>query len=274
MRKRTWTIIFSMLFICHLVACGTTETSEPSSPEEQVEEKKVLRVGTSGIYPPFGYLGEEGEMVGYEVDIFEAIGEELGFEVEWTIAEFAGLFGMLDSGRIDTIANLIVATEERLEKYDFTEPHAYSGAMLVVREDRDDIRSLEDLKGKRLGTLLGSNYHQDIQKWNEENGNEIEIVPYQDLAGTYEEVALGRIDAFIDAWIAADLRIKQEGLPLKLFDDEPLYYVEHAFPFVRNEENKQFIERYNEVLRRLKEDGTLKRLAGNWSDIDITERRD
>lgn len=102
MRKRTWTIIFSMLFICNLVACGTTETSEPSSPEEQVEEKKVLRVGTSGIYPPFGYLGEEGEMVGYEVDIFEAIGEELGFEVEWTIAEFAGLFGMLDSGRIDT----------------------------------------------------------------------------------------------------------------------------------------------------------------------------
>lgn len=273
MIKRTITFILATLLAVSLTACGAKETSETAAQEKQTE-KKVLRVGTSGIYPPFGYLGDDGEMEGYEVDIFEAIGEELGFEVEWTIAEFAGLFGMLDSGRIDTVANLIVATEERVEKYDFTEPHAYSGAMLTVKEDRDDIRSLEDLKGKRLGTLLGSNYHQDIEKWNKENGNEIEIVPYQDLAGTYDEVAMGRIDAFIDAWIAADLRIKQEGLPLKLFDEKPLYSVEHAFPFVRNEENKQFIEEFNEVLRRMKEDGTLKQLASKWSDIDITEKRD
>ncbi|NEU31677.1 transporter substrate-binding domain-containing protein [bacterium LRH843] len=262
-----------------LTACGSSETNEPvtsdsetSEPSEGSSSKKVLRVGSSGIYPPFGFLGEDGKLQGYEVDVIEAVGEKLGYEVEWTIAEFAGLFGMMDSGRIDTIANLTVATEERREKYDFTDPLAYSGAGLIVKEDNNDIHSLEDLKGKNLGTLLGSNYHQDIAKWNEENGNEIMIKPYQDLGGTYNEVALGRLDAFVDAWIAAPTRIKEEGLPLKLFSNEPLYYVEHALAFARNDENKAFLEEFNQALQELRDDGSLKEFSLKWSELDISSK--
>lgn len=280
--KNVKLVLYSILLLTFiLIGCSTTETSEQSNEEaiaaengveaESSEEKKVLRVGTSGIFPPFIFQGEDGNLQGYEVDILETIGEMVGFEVEYTVAEFSGLFGMLDSGRIDTVSNKIAANEERQAKYDFTDPYSHADVILIIKEDRDDIRSLEDLKGKSLGAMLGNNMHQYVTEWNEQNGNEIEIKPFQDTAGTYQEVALGRIDAFIDSKITALSRIQKEGLPLKIHsDDDPILDLDNAFPFVRNEENKAFIEEFNKALQQLKDDGTLKEISDRWSEIDLT----
>lgn len=263
-----------------LAACGTTSsnTSKPTNGETASEkedtkgEKKVLRVGTSGIYPPFVSQGKNGKLEGYDVEVLETVGKALGYEIEWTVAEFSGLFGMMDSGKIDTIANLITVTDERKEKYDFSSPYAFSGATLVVKKDRQDINGLEDLKGKSLGVLLGNNLHGYAEEWNKANGNEIIIKPYQDVSGTYNEVALGRIDAFIDAKITAVSRIANEGLPLKLYSEEYLYEFEHAFPFVRNNENKEFLQAFNAEIEKLSQNGTLKKLSDKWSEIDVTKK--
>lgn len=260
------------MLVVLLAACGAEKTSESPGNDSSNESpgKKVLRVGTSGIYPPFVSQAKDEKLEGYDVDVLEIIGEKIGYEIEWTVAEFAGLFGMMDSGRIDTIANLIAVTEERAEKYDFTDPYAYYSVSLVVKDDRSDIQSLDDMKGKNLGALLGNNMHNYATKWNEENGNEINIRAYQDVSGTYDEVALGRIDAFIDSNFVAHSRIKEEGLPLKLFSETPLYTTENAFPFVKKEENASFIKEFNKALGELREEGKLKELSDKWSEIDVT----
>lgn len=264
-------VTLTMLVVL-LAACGAEKTSESPGNDSSNEspDKKVLRVGTSGIYPPFVSQAKDEKLEGYDVDVLEIIGEKIGYEIEWTVAEFAGLFGMMDSGRIDTIANLIAVTEERAEKYDFTDPYAYYSVSLVVKDDRSDIQSLDDMKGKNLGALLGNNMHNYATKWNEENGNEINIRAYQDVSGTYDEVALGRIDAFIDSNFVAHSRIKEEGLPLKLFSETPLYTTENAFPFVKKEENASFIKEFNKALGELREEGKLKELSDKWSEIDVT----
>lgn len=161
-------------------------------------------------------------------------------------------------------------TEERRAKYDFSTPYAYSGATLVVHEDNNSINSIEDLKGKKVGVLLGNNLHQFLEKWNEENGGEIIITPYQDVSGTYNEVALGRLDAFIDVKITAASRIRDEGLPLKIYGEEYLVNFDYGFPFVRSEENKEFLEAFSAEIQKLQENGTLKELSDKWSAIDVT----
>ncbi|MFY3792469.1 transporter substrate-binding domain-containing protein [Ureibacillus sp. MALMAid1270] len=266
-------ILIGLIFV--LAACGSSDTGNGSANgsangAETSTEKKILRVGSSGIYPPFISVDANGKAQGYDVEVLELVGEALGYEIEWTFAEFSGIFGMLDAGQIDTVANLIAMTEQRREKYDFSTPYAYSGATLVVHEDNNDIKSIEDLKGKKVGVLLGNNLHQFLEEWNQANGNEIIITPYQDVSGTYNEVALGRLDAFIDVKITAASRIKDEGLPLKLYGEEYLINFDYGFPFVRSEENKEFLEAFSAEIQKLQEDGTLKKLSDKWSAIDVT----
>lgn len=279
-KQLSWLLlIISLVFV--LAACGndaekantTDETQNKETTNDKAEgtaEKKVLRVGSSGIYPPFISVDAEGKPEGYDVDVLELVGKELGYEIEWTLAEFSGIFGMLDAGKIDTVANLIAATEERRAKYDFASPYAYSGATLVVHEDNNEINSIEDLKGKEVGVLLGNNLHQFLEEWNAANGNEIKIKSYQDVSGTYNEVALGRLDAFIDVKITAASRIKNEGLPLKLYGEKYLINFDYAFPFARSEENKEFLSKFSAEIEKLQEDGTLKKLSDKWSAIDVT----
>lgn len=259
-----------------VTACGTTSSSTNVSTDgkttSESKNKKVLRVGTSGVYPPFVSQGKDGKLEGYDVEVLEKVGESLGYKIEWTVAEFSGLFGMMDSGKIDTIANLVTVTDERKEKYNFSAPYAFSGATLVVKDDRNDIKGLDDLKGKKLGVLLGNNLHQYVDEWNKANGNEITIKPYQDVSGTYNDVALGRIDAFIDAKITSVSRIAKEGLPLKLYSEDYLYEYEHAFPFVKNEANKEFVEAFSAEIEKLHQNGTLKKLSDKWSEIDVTKQ--
>lgn len=69
-------------------------------------------MGLSGIYPPFISVGENGKAQGYEVKVLEMVGEALGYEIKWEFAEFSGIFGMLDAGKIDTVSNLIVMRQK------------------------------------------------------------------------------------------------------------------------------------------------------------------
>jgi len=269
--KKILSLSFILCISILLAACGDdSEKTSAGNKNEVSADKKVLKVGSSGIYPPFISVDDKGVPQGYDVEVLELVTESLGYEIEWTFAEFSGIFGMLDAGNIDTVSNLIAATEERRAKYDFSSPYAYSGASLVVPEDNTDINSIEDLKGKKVGVLLGNNLHQFLEKWNKENGNEIIITPYQDVSGTYNEVALGRLDAFIDVKITAASRIKDEGLPLKLYGEDYLIDFDYAFPFVRSEENKEFLADFSAEIEKLQEDGTLKKLSDKWSAIDVT----
>ena len=271
--KKIHTLLGVLVISILLAACGNEADESASGNSGEVEgnsEKKVLRVGSSGIYPPFISVDSEGKAHGYDGEVLELVGEKLGYEIEWTFAEFSGIFGMLDAGQIDTVANLIAATDERREKYDFSSPYAYSGATIVVQEENNSIKSIEDLKGKKVGVLLGNNLHSFLEEWNKENGNEIEITPYQDVSGTYKEVALGRLDAFVDVKITAASRIKDEGLPLKIYGEDYLINFDYAFPFVRSEDNKEFLEAFSKEIEKLHEAGTLKELSDKWSAIDVT----
>ncbi len=82
--------------------------------------------------------------------------KKAGYKVEWSVSDFEGLFGLLDSGRIDTIANELSVSPERKKKYDFSIPYVYSGSVFAVKKDNNTIKSIEDLKGKTVGVGLGT----------------------------------------------------------------------------------------------------------------------
>ena len=228
-------------------------------------QANTLRVGMSGGYFPFTFV-EQDELKGFEVDVMNAVGEITGDDIEFVTASFSGLAGMLESGRIDTIANQITITPEREAKYAFTEPYVYDGAQVVVRAGNDSIQGVEDLSGKSVAVNLGSNYEQLLRE--QPNADEIDIRTYE--SNIEQDVALGRVEAFVMDRVSATQVIKEKDLPLELAG-QPFSTIENALPFRDDEAGREQRDRVGSALAELRDNGELREISEKWFNTDITQ---
>ncbi|WP_419761170.1 amino acid ABC transporter substrate-binding protein [Photobacterium gaetbulicola] len=223
-----------------------------------------VKVGMSGRYFPFTFVKQD-QLQGFEVDLWNEIGKRNDYNVEFVTANFSGLFGLLETGRIDTISNQITMTDERKAKYLFSEPYVVDGAQLVVRKGNDTITSTEDLAGKTVGVNLGSNYEQLLRQL--DTDGKIQIKTYD--TGIEHDVALGRTDAFVMDRLSSLELIKKANLPLQLAG-EPFEKIENAWPFVQGEKGEKLRDEVNVALEAMRKDGTLAEISIKWFDADIT----
>ncbi|MEG2337919.1 MAG: transporter substrate-binding domain-containing protein [Clostridium sp.] len=256
-------MMMSLLLIFTLASCSSTKETVSNT------EGKIIKVGISGEYFPWCFKKDDKSQ-GFEVDMWDEIGKRSDYKIEYTVSKFSGLIGMLDSGKIDTVAHQISVTPERLEKYDFTEVYAYSGYSLVVKED-SQFKSLQDFKGKKVGCVLGGNGEKTLRKLNEDNKLGLTIVTY-DGTPMEKDVELGRIDAAWYGSIKAKTTIEKEKLKLKLMESNHVAEI-NKYPFVKvekNSANKDKIEAVDKAIKSMREDGTLKNLSMKWFNEDIT----
>ncbi|WP_203299076.1 amino acid ABC transporter substrate-binding protein [Marinobacter sediminum] len=224
----------------------------------------TIRVGMSGQYFPFTFV-EQDTLKGFEVDVMNAVAQEMGREVEYQTAAFSGLFGMLGAGRIDTVANQITITEERQQAYLFSEPYVYDGAQVVTKAGNDDINGVEDLKGKTVAVNLGSNFEALLRDL--PYADEIDIKTYE--SNIERDTALGRVDAFVMDRVSASQIIKEKPLPLALAG--PTFsQITNAYPFKDTERGRALRDEVNAALKTLRDNGTLKAISEEWFGTDIT----
>lgn len=252
------TLLFALVLSLVFVAC---------TQETKVEEKQTIKVGTSGGYFPFTFV-ENDKLQGFEIDVWNAIGEKLNKNIEFKTAKFSGLFGMLETKKIDTISNQITKTQARVAKYDFADPYVYDGAQIIVHQDTNNISSLSDLKGRKVGVGLGTNYAQIIREF--DKNEDIEIITYEGN-GFQNDVKLKRIDAYIEDRTSAVESIKKANLPLKIVG-EPIKVLVNAFPFLKDEKNKELLNEVNGALKQLREEGRLREISLKWFNANITEK--
>ena len=227
-------------------------------------ENRSIKVGTSGTYYPFTFL-DENHVKGFEIDLWNEIGKRLGYNVEYETASFSGLFGMLDSSKVDVLANQITITDERKEKYYFSDPYVESGAQIVVEQgNKSSISSVGDLKGKKVGVDLGSNYEQ-ILKDKDSGAN---IITYQSTDAAFNDLMIGRLDAVVIDKISALININEKKLPLELAG-EPFEKVVNSFVFTKNDNNLNLIKEVNSVLSDMKDDGTLEDISNKWLNTNV-----
>lgn len=258
--KKTYLALISMLVLALLItACS-------SSSSGGAEEKKVLRVGATGQSYPNSYK-EGDKLVGFDVEVIEKVAENLGYTVEWTNTDFSGLLGQLETNKIDTIANVVAVTAERKEKFDFTEPYSYAGATIVTHQDNTNINTLDDLKGKTVSGVLGSQNVKNLQAF-DKNG-EITVRTYENRDGAQNDVLNKRVDGYVNTRSSLLAEINKNKLPLKFVGD-PFHYEDIAFPFVKNGDNAALIEQINGEIQKLREDGTLKQISEKYFGEDIT----
>ena len=175
--------------------------------------------------------------------------------------------GQLDSGRLDTVANAVAITEARKAKYDFTQPYSYYGSQIVTHVDNTNINGYDDLKGKTISGVLGSNHLKNLQK--QFPNNEVTVKTYETRDGAMYDLVYKRVDGYVNSKPILLAEMKRGNLPFKLVG-EPLVIEQVGYGFARNERGKKLRAEFDQAISKLKANGTLKALSEKYYGEDIT----
>ena len=161
----------------------------------------TIRFATEGAYPPFNTVDTAGAVQGFDVDIANALCEELKARCTWVKQEWDGMIPALLSRKFDAISASMSITEERKKRVDFTDKYYATPLGLVARKDSGLLPTLESLKGKRIGVQRGTVADNFASRFWASQG--VTVVRYARQEEAYLDLAAGRIDAsWVDALMA------------------------------------------------------------------------
>ena len=229
---------------------------------DAINSAGVLKIGTEGTYAPFTYHDASGKLVGFDVEIGEAIAEKLGVKAEFLEGKWDGLIAGLDAKRYDVVINQVGITEERKKKYDFSDPYIASKAVLIVKADNEDIKRFEDLSGKRAAQSLSSNFG----KLAEASG--AELVGTDGFDQSIQLVLTGRADATInDSLSFLDFKKQKPDAPVKVVAEQA--DADYSGVILRKGEPELLAE-INEALVAIREDGTYDVISQKYFGADVS----
>ncbi|MCM1271863.1 MAG: transporter substrate-binding domain-containing protein [Ruminococcus flavefaciens] len=233
---------------------------------EAIKKAGKIVVGIEGTYPPFTYHDPKtDELAGIDVELAKAIGEKLGVEVEFVEAAWESLLSGVDSGRLDTVINNVGVSDERKEKYDFSDSYLYIPKQVVVKGDNEEIKGVDDLNGKKVATSATNAFNP----WFESKGATVVAVDTSDEAASL--ILSGRADFVnFDPLILKSYLDEHPDADLKVAFSIPDTYEATAIPIRKGE--TELLDEINKALRELSEDGTLAKISEKYVDGDYTQK--
>ncbi len=156
--KRTAVLVLAVLFVAAL--CGAAAAADTLA---DAKKKGVFVCGVKDSTPGFGYIDEKSrDIVGYDVDFCRAIAKKMGVKLELKSVTSASRIPQLIAGNIDMIAATMTKTADRAKQIDFSVTYFFTGQKFITR--KGEVKKLQDLAGKRIGTAKGSTSEQNVKK--------------------------------------------------------------------------------------------------------------
>ncbi len=269
MKKKTalWMAVVLTL-TAGLTGCGSAASSDDSVV--------TLRCGVKQAHAPFSYIDEQGELVGLEEDVVNEVFNRIdGYEVEFVGFDASpSLFSALQAGSIDFASGQYVKSESRREIYKFpTEYYALSPMYLVSREE-DHFNSLEDIAGETL-EFPSTSYEKEIfQAYNEAHPDA--IINIVDTSGdtttadSLQQISTGQRNVVLLYKSSFDTVMEELPLDNLVMSDEAVI-IEDVYQVFHESVDDEFIDKFDEALRSMNEDGTLGEIAEKWCGENTIE---
>lgn len=262
MKKKVQFFSLGFLFLCLsfvLFGCGDSKTSGASDGETSSgDRKEKLVVGTDATYAPMESMDKDGNIVGIDIDIVDAIAEELGIEVEYKNIGWEPLFPAVDNGEVDFAVSSITITDERLESFDFTDPYYFANQLILVPDD-SDIKSFADLKGKKVSAQINTTGHIAVKDLLGNSSSKIIATETMPLA--ISEMLNGNADASVGDNSVINAYIKSNpDVDLNIIEDES--FEKEYYGLMVKKGNTEVIDLLNEGIQKIKDNGKLKEITG------------
>ena len=244
----------------------TDESSENASAETTDESSRTtFTVGFDAEYPPYGYMDDDGEYTGFDLELAQAVCDKEGWELVKKPINWDSKDMELNSGSIDCIWNGFTMTG-REDDYTWTEPYMANQQVFVVAND-SDINSQADLAGKIVEVQADSSAEAALKEAPELIATFKELLTTADYNTAFMDLEQGAVDAIAMDVIVAGYQIQQRNADFKILDDS-LSEEEYGVGFKKG--NTELRDKVQSTLEEMAEDGTLQEVSEKWFSKDVT----
>lgn len=277
--KKFVSLLLAVLMVASLAACGEKNepaTSPDASPETTdyasmtLDELKAelttvaegkLTMSTNAQFPPYELVADDGkgyENTGFEgidIEIAYALAQKLGLELVVDDMDFDAALAAAQTGKSDIVAAGVTVDEERLLTMDFTDTYA-TGVQVVIVPEGSDIKSIDDLEGKKIGTQRGTTGY----KYCTDDYGEDSVVAFDDGATAVQNLMQGKIDCVVIDNAPAKEYVKANA-GLSILDTE---YTNEDYAIGLAKGNAVLQAALNKAIAELKEDGTIQAIIDKY----------
>lgn len=258
-----------ILFFILIFSCKKNEINEISSDDVSLAEvlvKSKLVIGVNTYNPPICFYNNQNEIIGFDIDIFKEIANIMNIEVEFRSIVPTEVNELINTGAIDCIASGFSYSDERNETYELTRPYLRNAVVILTLRSKN-IRTMEDLKGKKIGGQKGS-----LGAYLIKNNPDI-MSQIHSLNDSYDNIPLivGDLKNYgVDACVG-DISTMAEFL-----NKEPDIYtlIEQAialdfYVYALKKGNKALKTEIENVLSKLEKKGVLEKISRKWFGTDL-----
>ena len=229
------------------------------------DDKKFV-VGFDQEFPPMGFVADDGSYVGFDLDLAKEVANRLGMEFVAQPIAWDSKDQELKTGNIDCIWNGFTITDDRADKYTWSDPYM-ENAQVVVVKNGSDITSLADLAGKTVAVQKDSSALEALNDNPDLTATFGEVVELDSYLQSMMELEVGSVDAIVMDEIVARYEIQTSGKPFAVLD-EAAASEEYGVGFYKG--NTELRDKVQKTLEEMVEDGTMAKISKKWFGSDIT----
>ena len=256
MKKKTVAVLMTAVMAMGMVSAVSVQAGI---------EDKTLIVGFDAEYPPYGYMDDDGEYTGFDLELAQAVCDLEGWELEKKPINWDSKDMELNSGSIDCIWNGFTMNG-REDDYTFSDPYVDNSQVIVVAED-SGIDKLTDLAGKTVDVQTDSSAEAALKEAPELTATFKELLTTADYNTAFMDLEQGAVDAIAMDVIVAGYQIQQRNADFKILDDS-LSEEEYGVGFKKG--NTELRDKVQSTLEEMAEDGTLQEVSEKWFSKDVT----
>lgn len=249
--------MLKQLMIASLIVVGTIAAGGQAGAQE-----KTIKIATEGAYPPFNAKDSSGALIGFDVDIAQALCDEMKAKCEIVAQDWDGIIPGLEAKKYDAISASMSITDERKEKVDFTDPY-YSNYLRIVAKKGSGITGLDSLKGKTVGaqrSTVAATYAEDNL------GRSSTVKLYDTQTAAYSDLEAGRLDGLLsDVYPAFDwLKDKSD---YEFVGDK--IDINDKIGIAVRKGDTELQSAFNKALKAIRDNGTYAKINEKYFPFDI-----
>jgi polar amino acid transport system substrate-binding protein len=246
----------SMATLLAITFCLTTGLTFSA---QAANAPRTVKIATDATWPPMEMVDANKKIVGFDIDYMNAVAKEAGFKIEYKNTAWDGIFAGLAAGNYDAIVSSVTITDERKKQYDFSDPYISIGQILVVDKSLKNIKTITDLKGKKVGAQIGTTGAFEVKKV-----AGVELKTYDEVGLAFEDMAAGRISGVVcDEPTAAHYALQKQEYKDK-FKIVGKTFTQESYGVCIQKGNKELVALFNKGIKAVKAKKIDEKLRKKW----------